>query len=170
MMAKTTKAQWEAAAIGARDAYSWNRYTDAGWMQIAKRLADEGASPAEIDWTLRSKHMRWAADHANRSHSVTAADFADYVHYTFQRKPAEPWQALLIEVRKDLAKHAPKPATGADLAGACEGEQIAALIDFARTVRDETSPSGERGDAERQLAILRDKAARILAAIEARAK
>jgi hypothetical protein len=42
--------------------------------------------------------------------------------------------------------------------------QIAALVAFAQQVRDETCPSGEPGDADRQLAILRDRAAQVLAA------
>lgn len=133
-MTKTTTEQAKQAANGARDAYSHDRYTIAGWMQIALRLAAEGANPAEIDWVLRSKHMRWAADMANRSYSVTAADFANYVvtrhdHGTF------PWQTLLKEVREDLNKQTPKGKTGADLAGDCSGEDIADLINLARKVK-----------------------------------
>jgi hypothetical protein len=60
--------------------------------------------------------------------------------------------------------------SGADLAGALEGEQIADLIDFVIQVAQETDLAGgtlrERvEDAEGQLAILRDKAIKLHAEI-----
>lgn len=154
-------------AMTTAEAYSRNRYTDTGWMRIAQALLDAGATQAEAEWVLNSKHMRWAADDANRLNCATSADFLAYANKR-KGKQGTGIAGLVLAARKELAVAA--TLTGADLAGACEGEQIADLIDFARTVRDETTPSGERGDGDRQLAILRDKAARILAAIEARAK
>lgn len=117
------------------DAHSRDRYTDAAWFQIAKRLATEGADADAIEWILRSKYMRWAADASNRSHSTTAADFASYV--VTSQKSTFPWQALIAIASKDLGV-ATEPIvelTGADLAGACEGEDIAELIDLAISLR-----------------------------------
>jgi hypothetical protein len=147
------------------DAYSRGRYTDAGWLGIAKRLLEEGAAPAEAEWVLESKHTRWAADNANRAHHTTAADFAKYV--VTRIGGTLPWQTLLTEARKDLARQnppAPAGKSGADLAGACEGEQIADLIELARMValgQAETIPGAAR---------LKTRAKAIIAEIEARAK
>lgn len=134
------------------EAFSRSRYTDAGWAGIIKRLAREGASEAEIVWILRSKHMRWAADEANREHSATAADFARYV--VTRIKGTLPWQELIEEAREELT-----PKTGANLAGACEGEDIAELIDLARMVGN-----GVTGPKVRQIA------SSLVARIQARAK
>lgn len=159
-------------ATKAEDAYSRDRYTTAGWIGAAKLMAAEGFEPAEIDWVLRSKHMRWAGDAANRNHAVTLANFANYIdhHLTPTAADASGMARLRREAANAINQETRRRSTGAFLAGACEGEDIADLIDFARSVRDETCPSGEPGDGERQLAILRDKATRILSAIERRAK
>lgn len=156
-----TKTQKIAAAT--QDAYSRNRYTDAAWTRIAGLLLTQGFNPEEAAWVLNSKHMRWAADAANRSHSATANDFVAYASglVTNDHGRKTGFASLLIEARKDLT---PKPlaTTGADLAGACEGEDVAELIDFVRKVRS----TGRVADA----AALVEEAGRILDRIEARAK
>jgi hypothetical protein len=139
--------------LATQDAYSKSRYTDAAWLRITKQLLQDGLTEAEVEWILRSKHMRWAADAANRDHSVTANDFA---HYLVNYRGG--LAAILAEARKEQAQSAPAPAgkTGADLAGFCEGEQIAALIDLVR--------SASQGNQ------IKNRATRLIAEIELRAK
>lgn len=138
-------------AEATHDAYSRNRYTDVAWLQIARRLLTEGASPAEARWVLESKNMRWAADYANRNHSATAADFFAYI--VSNKAGTFPWQTLIAEARKETK------VTGSDLAGACEGEDIADLIDLARMVNN-----GVTGPRIQQIA------GSLLARIEGRSK
>lgn len=126
-----TKAMVKRIADKTVDAYSRARYTDAGWSRIISRLADEGASEAEIIWVLESKHMRWGADAANRSHSATSADFHAYVTSPHVGSYAKLIQTARIELAKGNPVHGIATAKiGADLAGNCEGEDIADLIDF----------------------------------------
>lgn len=47
---------------GTKEAYSIDRYGDKLWEEIIIYLLSEGYSPEEIEWTLLSKHMRWAGD------------------------------------------------------------------------------------------------------------
>jgi hypothetical protein len=118
------------------DAYSRGRFTNVGWERIAARLAANGFTPEGITWVLTSKHMRWAADHARRDHSATADDFAVYVNAPESRLG---WDKLKFEAQ---GTPVPAPKTGADLAGNCEGEDIAELIDLARAVslgKDQTA-------------------------------
>lgn len=121
-MTKITKAEAKQIAEHV-DAYSRDRYTDAAWLRIAARLAEFGFTAREITWTLTSKHMRWAADCANRNHSATAADFLAYVEHSMSGLHG--LAGLQAAARKETA-------TGADLAGACEGEEIADLITLAQ--------------------------------------
>ena len=44
-----------------QDAYSFDRYGAEAWMQ-AIRLLIELYTEEEVEWILRSKYMRWAAD------------------------------------------------------------------------------------------------------------
>ena len=120
-----------------QDAYSRDRYSDAGWLGIIRTFLAAGASEAEIRWVLESKHMRWAADDANRRHSTTLADFRAYAEKR-RGKEGTGFDGLLGAARKELGTADAKASfnqTGADLAGACEGEQIADLIDLALKVR-----------------------------------
>jgi len=136
-MSRATNQEAKQVAKETAEAYSRERYTDAGWAQIAIRLATEGAEVEEIRWILKSKHMRWAADAANRNHSVTAADFNNYVTVHCQGG----YERLLRDARKETGKETRQAITGADLAGDCEGEDIADLIDLARTLRNIGGPS-----------------------------
>lgn len=45
----------------AQDAYSFDRYGAEAWMN-AIRLLIELYTEEEVEWILRSKYMRWAAD------------------------------------------------------------------------------------------------------------
>ncbi len=155
-MTKTNEAK--RIAENTVDAYSRGRYTDAGWRRIAQGLLDAGATAAEAEWVLNSKHMRWAADDANRNHSATSADFLAYANKR-KGKEGTGLAGLVLAARRELGVPADAPQTGADLAGACEGEQIADLINLALNVR--ASSRDERLVAQ---------AARILDEITGRAK
>lgn len=148
----TTSLEAARIATKAEDAYSRDRYTTAGWMQTAKRLATEGFAADEIDWVLRSKHMRWAGDAANRNHAVTAADFANYVLVHL----VGGWTRLRDDARKALNAETRAKKTGAYLAGACEGEHIAMALDLLRVAANGGS--------------IQNSAAILLAEIEGRAK
>ena len=65
------------------DAYSRDRYTDAGWRGSIQKMARAGYSSRQIEAVLRSKHMRWAADNAGRNGSTTAANFEAYWTKTY---------------------------------------------------------------------------------------
>jgi hypothetical protein len=112
------------------DAYSQDRYTSAAWVQIAARLITEGFSDAEVRWVMESKYTRWAADAANKPREATAADFANYV--------TSPHLGSFEKLHRVTQREVIPPATqdGAELAGNCEGEQIAALIDLVKLVAE----------------------------------
>ena len=44
-----------------RDAYSFDRYGERAWMNAIRLLAPS-CTEEEVEWILRSKYMRWAAD------------------------------------------------------------------------------------------------------------
>jgi len=141
-------------AAATEDAYSCSRYTPAAWIGIARALLEAGADADEAHWVLMSKHTRWAADGASRNHGTTLADFLNYV----KSGHVGSLEKLIAAARREL-KPAAAPASldGAYLAGACEGEDIADLIDLARALRaDGITNYGPR-------------AARILETIERRA-
>lgn len=45
-----------------QDAYSFYRYGAEAWMNAIRLLAGVGYTEEEVEWILRSKYMRWAAD------------------------------------------------------------------------------------------------------------
>ena len=45
------------------NAYSFDRYGEKEWRAIASFLLQKGIDEDMVEWVLRSKHMRWAADH-----------------------------------------------------------------------------------------------------------
>ena len=73
MRAKFIRGQEPKAAMGiglateiakqTSDAYSFDRYGIDEWTGIAHFLLSMDVSPEVTEWVLRSKHMRWAADH-----------------------------------------------------------------------------------------------------------
>ncbi len=67
------------------DAYSFGRYySRREWKRIVQFLrgfSSEDYSDDEVEEILRSKHMRWAADHVEKSRSVTLADFVSYYNF-----------------------------------------------------------------------------------------
>src|SRR5215471_1417222 len=127
MTNQTAAAKQIAAAT--QDAYSCSRYTPAAWIGIARALLEAGADADEAHWVLMSKHTRWAADSASRNHSATLADFLNYA----KSGHVGSLEKLIAAARHELKPAAPAPASldGAYLAGACEGEDIADLIDLA---------------------------------------
>ena len=45
------------------DAYSFDRYGQDAWLQSIRELSwTLGYDPVQVEWILRSKYMRWAAD------------------------------------------------------------------------------------------------------------
>lgn len=57
-----TNKQIKEVALLTSDAYSFNRYGIKKWMKAIEYLDSEGFSLSQIDYVLRSKLMRWAAD------------------------------------------------------------------------------------------------------------
>jgi hypothetical protein len=54
-------------------AYSAGRYGVTEWRKAAAMLATRGFNAAEIEWVLRSKLTRWAADMGNSPHGHATA-------------------------------------------------------------------------------------------------
>lgn len=55
----------DALARKTEDAYSVSRYGAKSWHACAMLLVRAGLADDEVEWVLRSKHMRWAADAGN---------------------------------------------------------------------------------------------------------
>ena len=56
--------------VETQDAYSFSRYGEKSWMANIKFLLTKFA-PNQVEWILRSKNMRWAADtYESRSNSI----------------------------------------------------------------------------------------------------
>lgn len=60
----TTSAIAREVALKTQDAYSYERYGANAWLATAKWLAKQGLTGRQIEAMLRSKHTRWAMDHA----------------------------------------------------------------------------------------------------------
>lgn len=119
---KTNKEAAQRIADATVDAYSRDRYTDAGWAKIIKNLLLQGFNEAEARWVLESKHMCWAADRATGNRILGQNhNFNAYV-----MGHCGSFANLLAEARRSMIP------TGADLAGSCEGEQIAQALDLLR--------------------------------------
>jgi hypothetical protein len=133
-------AQIDALLDRTRDAYSFDTYGESGWRGAIAMLVRRGYDDRQIEAILRSKWTRWAGDMSNKPHGRNnGADLARFLD-TAKGTTAKDVDELVIGTFGAL--HDDKTLTGADLAGHCEGEQIAALIDLARaTVRAaETRP------------------------------
>ncbi len=63
------------------DAYSFSRYGLDSWTEIASLMLDQGSSEDVVEWVLRSKHMRWAADHilVDSDEEIGLAGFEHYL-------------------------------------------------------------------------------------------
>lgn len=59
--AKTFNAQAKALAEKTKDAYSYDRYGKASWLANIKFLLIK-FTEEQVEWIMRSKHARWAAD------------------------------------------------------------------------------------------------------------
>lgn len=165
ILIKVTNREAEDVAFTTRDARSHDRYGRGAWVMTAKRLAQRGYDRQQIEAVLRSKIMRWAGDASGKT-KPTSADVLTYLddprnggaaeieritQDTFGDKRLHPVARGLAGLLNDT------PKTGADLAGFCEGEDIADLIDLARKVKALPTTYGR-------------EAANILDRIERRAK
>jgi hypothetical protein len=152
-------------------AYSFDRYGVTEWRRAIRMMDARGFTEMQITAVLYSKWMRWAADAANHERG-RATDLERYldVHVggriykqIAELAPGEPTEQIISRAK-------PTPS-GADLAGFCEGEDIADLINLAIATRDEASlVANNPKDAKLALQVLRDRAAAILARIERMAK
>jgi hypothetical protein len=61
--AKTFNLRALAMAEKTSDAYSFERYGEKSWLANTKFLLAK-YTEEQVEWILRSKHMRWAADYA----------------------------------------------------------------------------------------------------------
>lgn len=59
--AKTFNAQAKALAEKTKDAYSFDRYGAKSWLANIKFLLTK-FTEEQVEWIMRSKHARWAAD------------------------------------------------------------------------------------------------------------
>lgn len=159
-----TRTQIKALASRTDDAYSFSTYGEREWIRAIRLLADRGYNERAIEAILRSKYTRWAADARTTNakprgedvlifimdprNKVTRADVITLAQMTFNDNS--------IDIGNP---EGPRVPTGDDLAGACEGEDIAALIDLARMVNN-----GVTGPRIQQIA------GSLLARIEERAK
>lgn len=64
-------------ALATSDAYSYDRYGVNAWLATAKYLEKQGLTDRQIEAMLRSKHTRWAMDHAGDKNKSKA--FQNYV-------------------------------------------------------------------------------------------
>jgi hypothetical protein len=77
------------------DAYSFDAYGEKEWAKTVQFLIDNGFSdPADIEAIMRSKHTRWARDHAS-GYEGSAKIFAAY----FQDCQREFTPAKVAELR-----------------------------------------------------------------------
>lgn len=60
------------------DAYSFDRYGETEWRKTATSLLARDWTRAEVEWVLRSKFMRWAADMSS-SDAPTAKDVLAFI-------------------------------------------------------------------------------------------
>lgn len=77
---KRTPQDWNAEALAEQtaDAYSWDRYRS--WPSCCKLLRARGYTKAEAEVILRSKVMRWAADHDEADYGkVPARALGEYL-------------------------------------------------------------------------------------------
>jgi len=75
--AKTFNAQAKALAEKTKDAYSYDRYGKASWLANIKFLLTK-FTEEQVEWIMRSKHARWAADAFETSHGVSSKTMEKY--------------------------------------------------------------------------------------------
>lgn len=79
-MIAVTYRQAEQIAAATQDAYSCDRYAPDQWVAVATLLLEEGATPAQVEWIMRSKHMRWAGDCATYAYGTMQSEaFRGYI-------------------------------------------------------------------------------------------
>jgi len=109
------------------DAYSHDRYGRTEWRKAIRLLGVRGHGAREIEAILRSKWTRWAADGSDRPEKPRAQDLIRFMDEPRNRCSATSIAELVATTFPEA------PTTGDELAGACEGEDIAVLIDLALT-------------------------------------
>lgn len=163
-MDKLKAAEIKTLAKSTEDAYAFPTYGEREWIRAIRLLSDRGYNGRGIEAILRSKIARWAADSRPAAAKPRGDDIINYLddpknkvtHATITRLAQETFN----DDGQDLGNPtSPRPKNGADLAGFAEGEDIADLIDLARTLRSIGGP-----------AAVNLRASEILARIEARAK
>ncbi len=90
-------------ASSTEDAYSFGLYySRREWLKITRFLFEQGYSAAEVEEILRSKHMRWAADHSEKHKSILLADFESYYNFDgYHRSRVEAIREMLDNVQAD---------------------------------------------------------------------
>lgn len=96
-MRKITAAQATQVASQSEDAYSFDRYAHGEWAKAARLLASRGLNAAEVEWFLRSKHMRWAADESGGSDGAVTAEVLPA--YLKRQKPG-----FMIQLRLEVER------------------------------------------------------------------
>lgn len=80
------------------DAYSVDRYSKTEWKKAAMVLLARDFTPAEAEWVLRSKFMRWAADASDAPYGQAKAT------HLIALMDREPKHYGLEAVRKHIAQ------------------------------------------------------------------
>lgn len=79
------------------DAYSFGIYSRREWLRITRFLLhEEGYSDIDVEEILRSKHMRWASDHADGDRHMTLAKFQAYYNFDGFRKSNKTYIAEML--------------------------------------------------------------------------
>lgn len=133
-------------AEAATDAFYYGRYGLHEWKKAARFMALQGYDSQQIEAVLRSNWPGLAANAADRGDfGATAGDLTRWIsesHANGKGGVAARVEALAQEFastrrfpesfRGLIQVASVQTLTGADLAGYCEGEDIAELIDLAR--------------------------------------
>jgi hypothetical protein len=77
-----------------QDAHSTSRYKD-GWLDCVKALRQRGYTDFKIEWIIRSKLTRWAADVSYHTDgNVTAEDLLHYIDFIDPQALTNLWKEL----------------------------------------------------------------------------
>lgn len=120
------------------DAYSFPTYGQREWRRAIRLLLDRGYNDRGIEAILRSKMTRWAADARPANAKPRGDDVILYIDNPRNKVTAATITRLAQETFNDDGTDIGTPTfpkakrtEGADLAGDCEGEDVADLIDLA---------------------------------------
>ena len=62
------------------DSFKFGHYGRKRWIQCILFLFDQGCTASQIEWVLRSKHMRWSADQVSDVDEELVDGFKNYWH------------------------------------------------------------------------------------------